>query len=537
MQEKMIGVINLSVFPKDESTKRFVNGMELYDVPESVEVLSTVGNKLSWQPVQTYSVHEKCNVYQIKFSNGSNIHSTKDASVVTLDKNLDFERAIPKVGLTVAKVTKVPTPPADSIIDTLVMPVPKTRMQYLFNDIPLDRTFGIFVGLFIGDGYIYKERCIVAKADNAVKDFLGTTINSYRKSDKPIPIHTEYKVGKIGGKEYDYQIHQFRSNVIAPVLKNLIGHKAKGKRLPEFWFHTSEEFRWGLLSGLISSDGGIHKNKITISTASVQLAYEIVALAGTLGLKCNNSIHKKKGKDSVSYNLGFYESSNPRIKENVTIISDYKKELVANLPDESKTRVTCPPVPEFRLAQLRKFVENNVEGRDSRKKCFSALNNGLTLTSAKEIAEVEGIRECLEKDPFWVKWLDWLYNPDIEWLHITSMELVLENVKAYDLTIDPQYTMVGENMLIHGDTMTCHVVASEEAIQEAYQMMPSKNLFNPRDSKVMIKPDQEAVMGMYLMTKGNDKSIKTFKTVADAKAAYAKGLIDVDDKIKIIKPI
>ena len=64
--------------------------------------------------------------------------------------------------------------------------------------------------------------------------------------------------------------------------------------------------------------------------------------------------------------------------------------------------------------------------------------------------------------------------------------------------------MKGFNADIDGDTVAVHVPISTEARMEARRAFPTENLFNPRDSSIMLKPDQDSVLGLYKMT--NDAS-------------------------------
>lgn len=49
-----------------------------------------------------------------------------------------------------------------------------------------------------------------------------------------------------------------------------------------------------------------------------------------------------------------------------------------------------------------------------------------------------------------------------------------------------------------GDTLTLHVPVTEKSRLEALEMLPSKNLYNPRARTLNYTPDQEAIMGLYL---------------------------------------
>ncbi len=66
----------------------------------------------------------------------------------------------------------------------------------------------------------------------------------------------------------------------------------------------------------------------------------------------------------------------------------------------------------------------------------------------------------------------------------------------------------GYNADFDGDTMSVHVPVSEDARQEAHKMLPSRNLWNPRNGELMNHPSLEAVAGLYMHThtkKGRDE--------------------------------
>jgi DNA-directed RNA polymerase subunit beta' len=52
-----------------------------------------------------------------------------------------------------------------------------------------------------------------------------------------------------------------------------------------------------------------------------------------------------------------------------------------------------------------------------------------------------------------------------------------------------------------GDTLVLHVPATEKARKESFSLLPSKNLYNPRARTLNYTPDQEAVIGLYLLSK------------------------------------
>ena len=65
-------------------------------------------------------------------------------------------------------------------------------------------------------------------------------------------------------------------------------------------------------------------------------------------------------------------------------------------------------------------------------------------------------------------------------------------------------------------------------------MLPSKNLFNPRERRLNYMPIREYLMGLYLATrKPTRKPVRIFKTRKEAAAAFRDGKIDLNDPIKV----
>lgn len=89
-----------------------------------------------------------------------------------------------------------------------------------------------------------------------------------------------------------------------------------------------------------------------------------------------------------------------------------------------------------------------------------------------------------------------------------------------------------------GDAMNYHVPSTEGARKEAIErLLPSRNLFSLSDFKsVMHAPANEYVGGLWHATKGkSNRPKRIFKTLADAKKAYSRGDIDINDPVQILE--
>ena len=94
----------------------------------------------------------------------------------------------------------------------------------------------------------------------------------------------------------------------------------------------------------------------------------------------------------------------------------------------------------------------------------------------------------------------------------------------------------GFNMDFDGDQSNFYVPVSDKAVQEAKdKMLPSSNLFKLTDLRTpSYQPSKEMLVGLYQMTRPPaDRPPVVFRSVAEAKEAYANGLIGYNDPITI----
>ena len=86
-----------------------------------------------------------------------------------------------------------------------------------------------------------------------------------------------------------------------------------------------------------------------------------------------------------------------------------------------------------------------------------------------------------------------------------------------------------------GDAQNIHVPASDEAVHDViHKLMPSKNLVSVGTGEAHLEPQQDYVLGLHMATRHDDrKPARTFRTAADAKAAYQRGEISLTDPVHI----
>lgn len=94
----------------------------------------------------------------------------------------------------------------------------------------------------------------------------------------------------------------------------------------------------------------------------------------------------------------------------------------------------------------------------------------------------------------------------------------------------------GYNADFDGDKMSAYVPVSQKAVQEAFDMLPSKNLFNPSDGKLIFTPSQESMLGLFKLSIFGKTTSHRFKTAGDAAVALKEGKIGMHDIIHVDDP-
>lgn len=101
----------------------------------------------------------------------------------------------------------------------------------------------------------------------------------------------------------------------------------------------------------------------------------------------------------------------------------------------------------------------------------------------------------------------------------------------------PPFVCTGFNADFDGDQMAVHLPLSEEAQEEASNLMlSSRNLLKPASGEAITYPTQDVVLGCYYLTKINPEANgagKVFSGITEAKLAYGNGYVAINAPIKV----
>ena len=125
--------------------------------------------------------------------------------------------------------------------------------------------------------------------------------------------------------------------------------------------------------------------------------------------------------------------------------------------------------------------------------------------------------------------------PTLHRLGIQAFEPIL--IEGSAIQLHPLVT-TAFNADFDGDQMAVHVPLSQKAVWEARQLMlSSKNLLKPADGEPIISPSKDMVLGVYYLTKGDDRHRKgtgrAFASMDEVELAYSLKQLDIHAKIRL----
>lgn len=269
--------IRMDEFPQPGLFKYDKNRAKVYEVPEGCYVLSFKNNDWSYEPVTQVTVEHNCDTVEM-YVGGRLIQPSTNESLAVFDHNNgQLKRVTPAEGINwlVPYLKKDPTPFGN---------------YGTFDD-------GWFIGAVLSDGYLTEKYFGYAKKDDVVrnrvfdylkKKFPDMRINTYKeepglhKFGSAVKCHTS-----------DHQVMRFIATL--NLYKEHMHRDAISKRIPDEYFRNgSEEFLWGILSGMLDGDGTITFKvalnggidfKVRFSTSSPYLRDGLVHLCYKLGLR------------------------------------------------------------------------------------------------------------------------------------------------------------------------------------------------------------------------------------------------------------
>ena len=490
------GLIDLEKFPRGKLIEKKGN-KEKYKVPEEVEVLTVWNGEIKWVKPESYSIHKNLNMISVKTHRGNTIECSDDHSLVTIDENLNYKRVKAEIGLSLPKLK-------DAINNYVNY---KNYKDHLYsNNITINLNFdmGYLFGAIIGDGWINKSTklnyIMIATIHDGIKDKITEVLKNYGYSKKPYTISNEHD---FNGFKCHSTKHTWNFKPIADLLRKYIGIGAFNKKLPSFWTKATTKFRWGLLSGLIDTDGTVSKvskNSVDIRycTVSKELAYDIIALGNSLGMNITMTILQRRHKTTKEYYLRFQSKDISKLKKHLTLFNKIKFDKLQSSTNSDVVKLDyLPSISKERIEELRRYINYDTDklnfGKVSEAFRRKITNNGYNLIRSHYIEIYNKYQEQLSKSEFWNKLYKIALDKKIEWEVIKEVKPLPEITEAYDLTTPPHCTFVLQNGIVVYDTTSLNIIYTDESIKEIDKFLESPTAYTTPTGSIAYSQNSDVV--------------------------------------------
>lgn len=355
--------INLADFPHGElqhTRKDAHYDIEFYNVPAGVTVpaCDEQTGAVIMASVSSWSVHRGKKVEIVTLSDGRQLITDDDPRAVygmSLDGDCLFERFTPTDALKRGVFVPVCKPHTleelysnnskyshidlntGSLLYTHEVNAARAEGHLISK---LDFEFGQFIGCMAGDGwwdhvdrstsayystYGYSKALFISDNEGENAKFVVSYIKQMLVTDLDVQIKKFKKEDHIGrfGDTTRYGIYCKGIETIAEFLDfALDGHGdddtsgAKNKRIPSWICNVPMDMKWGVLAGLISTDGSISVNRhendkkkhaaqlcVTITSTSLNMLLDTKAMLCSMGLTCGVGFSKVTDADNNSWIL------------------------------------------------------------------------------------------------------------------------------------------------------------------------------------------------------------------------------------------
>ena len=564
--------IHISNFPHTGKVTKKSERMVEYEVPKEVEMLSFNEDTRvwEWKTVTRFSVHENLKNWIVKYKSGRELHCSDDVSLYVIPKGeLRPVRQVPtdSVGCLSPNPNLIDIKPSiERVIVSGYNKTDKHRGYSLKTDVvKLDRNFGWFVGLMAGDGWTN-----IGSKKGAQPYGICLANSDFQISEKYAEVTERLVPGRtltVVESPHDFKGHAsysekrtFCCEDLAWFLHVNLGKGAYNKKLPPFILETPEEFRWGVLSGLMDSDGTFCWCKAKSKpkpqfmgayfTMSKELKDGFSMLCWSLGIR--TSITKSRG----GYHL-FLRTHD--VKNNIGNFSVVHTDKVASLErlkgyelsfDQTDyLPFTTEEALEVSRAYWKKFKDDTREHREelgiSHKRYCTEVKTPSSYAVWRRISTQNKVcRHTLKKavrdfpDLFKsteiFREIKEILDSGITYDRVTKIEKQEGRTTMWDVTIPGSRTFLSADGVAIFDTMQIHVPLTDEAVQDAWDMTPGKNLFAVLDKNPMNKPEQDAVLGLWKGTTPKSKGVKkVYDTVQNLLKDYRAGLVKPDDVVEV----
>ena len=525
--EFVYSTMKIGEFPHKDTYVLDKNGAKVYDAYEGFEVLTVdpVTGESSYQPITKFTVEDDCHTVKVKFSSSREVIMSDNESLAVFD---------PKTG-TMAKVT-----PYDH--NGRLIPIAPYRAGSDSGNATVPSRIGWWIGAMLSDGWVCDRYIGYAKEEKSKRDLFVEIARELHQNFNCEEYEGDVEDGKLG---HAVKLHLYNSEFARAVSKlGLYNEDAKlsdenpgrsclYKQIPQAMLDSgSEEFLWGLLSGLVDGDGSISVNTsvnklrvyVKFQTSSKTLRDSVFSLLYRLGIRYSYTVCPPRGHSREAYviTLSCVDAYNNLDK--LSCVGKAETEAIALWKEQEAPKEQSDIVP---ISDEEWNVLKAVASHKAAPGLYSAITQHRYAIRSGYYKFIDFIKEHI---PTLYKRLE----SRTMWCRVSEIEDA-GNRQVFDFEVPETKLFAVNNGLVIYDSMTTHVPVSNEAVEAINRnMLPSRNLLNPRDFTAHFIPRSEFAQGLYLASRVDDKQRPVrFRTEEEAVAAYKRGDIKVDTPVEI----
>ncbi len=237
--------------------------------------------------------------------------------------------------------------------DCVYLKVPSIGSSHLPENIDLDKNFGFFIGAYLAEGCHSKNFVSISNYDTTYLNRIEELMNIWNIKYHYTYIGYKYKImnkyeeknGRIvtdmaKSKEDSTEPCEIRihSKLLADLVYIICGKGSLNKKLPDFVYNATTEFKIGLLDGLFSGDGSFKNNCFIYYSISKELVEGIQYLLSQFCIYSTISITKLKSNNKKSkilndiYTVNIKNNNIEKFRNLVeTLVIKHKNDVINNL--------------------------------------------------------------------------------------------------------------------------------------------------------------------------------------------------------------
>lgn len=533
-------VLDIADFPRVEDSVRVneTGRVFSYDVPEGVRVPAFLQGEIRLMPVSEFSIHKDCEAWVVETANDRALTVSADHSLAILNPDtLEVERRRPadSIGLCLPVMRGLPHVAPLALQGERPTAAGRGNSNLMADTLDVSRDLGWFIGATVGDGW---ASGIGSRQLNLAYGTGGEEVVDewIRVSEKIVPTAAISGVSlehDFEGGTYTSGAIRVSSTLLSRWIQKQIGHGARNKHLPEGFLEWPLDARQGLFCGLIDTDGTACWNAsgrfaMSYTTTSGRLVKEVRLLGLSIGL--HGGVCEYENRDKPAWIVTFSVRA-VQDADWIHLFHQAKKVALDELRGGRQVdfgRNDFVPLPEAVREELLSLLR--AKGVAKRTGYDPGMRSQyMTLMKRQPYLTRESLLKILEsiKDDQWSayleKWLTLVCDTSIGWDLVTKAEPTGERITMYDMTVPDAWTFCTGDGAIVWDTMSIYVPVTQEAVKEAWNLLPSNNLWNPATGVAMYQPTLEGQVGLYGLTVwGEDKGRKFTDGPTLLKAAKAR---------------